>query len=244
MAMEVNWLSAKLYNRWTRSRMAGKELSPLAEANLRALEYARPRDSAVSHDYVVVDLETTGLNPRRDRVVSVGAFRISNGRIRLDQVFNELVNPGRDIPPDSIRVHAITPDAIRYARPAWEVFDDFLQFLGHDVLVAHHARFDLYFINWVMRNRYGFKLQNLVVDTILMCRHALPDPDFLGVTREAKRCSIDSLAERFGLEVPERHTAIGDAFATALIFQRLLVVLENAGYDTLAGLVKVAGVWW
>jgi DNA polymerase III subunit epsilon len=193
--------------------------------------------------FVVVDLETTGLDPKRDRVVSVGAFRIVDGRIRLGDVFSELVNPGRDIPPESIRVHAILPDMIRNARPAWEVFDDFLGFLGRDILVAHHARFDLYFINRVMRERYGFRLQNLVIDTILMCRYAIPDPDFLGVTREARRCSLDALAERFGLSVPERHTALGDALTTALVFQRLLPLLEAAGYRSLGDLAGLAGVW-
>ena len=239
----MSYLAARLYNWWLRRRLAQKPLAPLAQDNLNALANIRPDDPALDHNFVVVDLETTGLNPRKDRVISVGAFRLVKGRVRLGEVFNELVNPGREIPPDSIRVHAIVPDMIKSARPAWAVFDDFLKFLGDDVLVAHHARFDLYFINWVMRERYGFRIQNLVVDTILMCRHALPDPDFLGVAREAKRCSLDSLAERYGFYVPERHTALGDAYVTALIFQRLLQTLEKMGYCSLRDLMKVAGVW-
>lgn len=239
----MNLQGVRLYNRWQRLRLAGRKINPLAERNLHALERLRPRDPAASHRYVVVDLETTGLDPSKDRVVSVGAFRVVNGRVRLGEVFSELVNPGRDIPADSIMVHAIVPDMIADARPAWEVFEDFLQYLGDDILVAHHARFDMYFINWVMREQYGFRLQNLVVDTVLMCRHALLEPDPYGQRRGARRCSLDALAERFGVHVPERHTAIGDALATALIFQRLLLELERAGWKTLAELAKVAGVW-
>ncbi len=239
----MNLKGVRLYNRWQRLRLGGKDLGPLAQRNLHALDRLRPGDPADSHRYVVVDLETTGLDPGRDRVVSVGAFRVVRGRVRLGEVFSELVNPGRDIPADSIRVHAIVPDMIAEARPAWEVFDDFLEYLGDDILVAHHARFDMYFINWVMREQYGFRLQNLVMDTVLMCRHALLEPDPYGQRRGAKRCSLDALAEYFGLQVPERHTAIGDALATALIFQRLLVELERAGWKTLAELTKVAGVW-
>ena len=192
---------------------------------------------------MVVDLETTGMDPHKDRVVSVGAFRVVGGRVRLGEVFSELVNPGRDIPPESIKVHAIVPGMTRDARPAWEVFDDFLEFLGDDILVAHHARFDLFFINWVMRQRYGFRLQNLVVDTVLMCRNALLEPDPYGVRRGAKRCGLDTLVERYGIELPERHTALGDALATALILQRLLPELARAGWSTLKELVDVAGVW-
>ncbi|MFH1136114.1 MAG: 3'-5' exonuclease [Pseudomonadota bacterium] len=239
----MNLFGPRIYNLMLRRRLSGRELNTLAERNLESLEHLRLNEPARSHRFVVVDLETTGLNKKRDRVVSVGAFRIVEGRIRLGEIFSELVNPGRSIPSESIMVHAITPDAIRTARPAWEVFQDFLEFLGTDILVAHHAQFDLHFINRVMREQHGFKIQNLVLDTILMCRHALPDPDFLGVSREAKRCSLDNLTELFGLKAPERHTALGDAMITALIFQRLLLILERAGYTALRALVKLAGVW-
>ena len=239
----MNFFGPRIYNRILRRRLSGRKLGPLARKNLEALDHLRLNEPARTHRFVVVDLETTGLNKKKDRVVSVGAFRIVDGRIRLGEVFSELVNPGRSIPPESIRVHAITPDAIRTARPAWEVFQDFLTFLGNDILVAHHAQFDLHFIDWVMREQYGFRIQNLVLDTILMCRHALPDPDFLGVNREAHRCSLDNLSELFELKTPERHTALGDAMLTALIFQRLILMLEQAGHVTLRSLVKLAGVW-
>jgi DNA polymerase-3 subunit epsilon len=162
--------------------------------------------------------------------------------VKLDEVFSELVNPGRDIPEDSILVHAIVPDMCRDARLAWEVFEDFLDFVGDDILVAHHALVDLFFLNWVMQEQYGFRLQNLMVDTVLMCRTALIEPDFYGQRKGAKRCGLDALAERYNIYVPERHTALGDALATALIFQRLMHQLEENGWSTLRDLIEVAGV--
>jgi DNA polymerase-3 subunit epsilon len=238
----VNIYAAFLLNKLLRLRLRRRRLPPRARENLAALDELCPSAPARSHRFVVVDLETTGLDPHKDRVVSVGAFRVVEGRIKLGQVFSELCNPGRDIPVESIQVHAIVPDMIRHARPAWEVFDDFLDFLGRDILVAHHALFDLFFLNRVMRERYGFPLQNLVVDTVLMCRAVLIEPDPYGQRRGAKRCSLDALAERYRINVPERHTALGDALATALIFQRLLTELERAGWTTLKDLVAVAGV--
>jgi len=238
----VNIWSAILLNRYARLRHGRKALPPRAKANLRALDKLRPREPALSHDFVVVDLETTGLDYHKDRVVSVGAFRISGGNIKLGEVFSELVNPGRDIPEDSILVHAIVPDMCRDARDAWEVFEDFLDFLGDSIMVAHHALVDLFFMNWVMTEQYGFRMQNLMVDTVLMCRTALIEPDFYGQRKGARRCSLDALAERFRIYVPERHTALGDALATALIFQRLMHLLEESGWSTLADLIHIAGV--
>ena len=192
----------------------------------------------------MVDLETTGLNLAHDRVVSVGAYRMVEGHIRLGEVFNELVNPGRDIPPSSIKIHGIVPDLVAEARSAWEVFKDFLPFLGVDVLVAHHARFDLHFINKVMRRSFGFPLQNLVLDTVLACRAIAfpPDPYPYGIDLDHRQYSLYNVAKYFGIEIHQRHTALGDALATAMIFQRILVRLEEMGRDSLRNLIKVAGV--
>jgi DNA polymerase-3 subunit epsilon len=223
-------------------RMKGRDLSPLAILNLEALDSLRPEDSARSQRYVVLDMETTGLDAKRDRVVSVGAFRVVHGRVRLGEIFDELVNPGRDIPEESIKVHAIVPDMIHQARPAWEVFDDFMRFAGTDILVAHYAPFDLHFLNKVMRQRYGFTLQNLILDTVEICRSTMLMPDPHGVYQDFKRCSLDALAERFHLEVPERHTALGDALATAMVLQRMLLMLEEQGDGNLGYLIKAGAL--
>lgn len=238
----MNIYNAIFMNRLKRLWYGRKVLSDRARTNLCVLDSLRPRDPALSHDFVVVDLETTGLDYHKDRVVSVGAFRVRDGNVKLGEVFNELVNPGRDIPEDSILVHAIVPDMCRDARPAWEVFQDFLDFLGSDILVAHHALVDLFFLNWVMKEQYGFRLQNLMVDTVLMCRTVLIEPDFYGQRIGAKRCGLDALAEHYNINVPERHTALGDALATALIFQRLMHQMEEAGWKSLADLIDMAGV--
>ncbi len=238
----MNIYNAIFMNRLKRLWYGRKVLSDRARTNLCVLDSLRPRDPALSHDFVVVDLETTGLDYHKDRVVSVGAFRVRDGNVKLGEVFNELVNPGRDIPEDSILVHAIVPDMCRDARPAWEVFQDFLDFLGSDILVAHHALVDLFFLNWVMKEQYGFRLQNLMLYTELMCRTVLIEPDFYGQRIGAKRCGLDALAEHYNINVPERHTALGDALATALIFQRLMHQMEEAGWKSLADLIDMAGV--
>lgn len=234
---------ARLKNRLLRARLGGRSLPPLAAANLLALEGLDPEAPASACSYVVLDLETTGLDPASDRVVSVGAVRLRQGRVRLGDRFGELVNPGRDIPPQAIKVHGITPGMLTHARHAGDVFQDFLAFLGRDILVAHYAPFDLHFINLTMKTLYGFPLQNLVLDTVLMCQQALLPSDPYGIKGHARQCGLDTLAKRFGLPREQRHTALGDALLTALILQRLLAELERKGLARLRQVLSLAGRW-
>ena len=238
----MSLLGAKLKNRLLRARLRGRELPQPARANLSALDHLDPRRPARSYGYAVVDLETTGMDPQQDRVVAVGAVRVVEGRVLLGDSFTELVNPGRAISVEAIKVHGITPDQVAGARPPAEVFQDFLVWLGRDVLVAHYAEFDLHFIHRTMRRLYGFPLQNLVIDTVRMCQGVVLPSDPYGIGRHRRRCALEALAQRFGLDLAERHTALGDAFLTALVFLRMLARLEQVGPGTLRDLLRVGGL--
>ncbi|MEW5913676.1 MAG: 3'-5' exonuclease [Thermodesulfobacteriota bacterium] len=238
----MSLVKARLRNLIARQRFARGEVHPFARANLSALEGIDPDRPATDFSYLVLDLETTGLDPRQDRVVSVGAVRVKEGRVRLGEVFSELVNPGRDIPAEAIKVHGITPDRIASAPHGALVFENFLGFLGRDILVAHYAHFDLHFINRLMLERYGFPLQNLVIDTVLMCQALVLPSDPYGIGRHQQACRLESLASRFGLPQPQRHTALGDALTTAMIFQRMLARLAEKGGGRLKDLLRVAMV--
>jgi DNA polymerase-3 subunit epsilon len=200
--------------------------------------------SARSYRYVVFDLETTGLSLTYDRVVSVGAFRVVDGRIRLGESFNQLVNPARNIPPHSIKVHGIVPDMVAKEKSAEEVFDDFLAFIGVDILVAHHASFDLHFVNRVTQQRHGFGIQNLVLDTLPLCRASIFPPHRApyGIRFNLGEASLDAVAKHFGINIHERHTAIGDALATAMVFQRILARIERGGSGSLKKLMNAGRV--
>ncbi|MBU4564006.1 MAG: 3'-5' exonuclease [Desulfarculus sp.] len=236
----MSLVKAKLANLLLRRRLKRRDLNPHALANLEALEGLDPATPINECRFVVLDTETTGMDPEQDRVVSVGAVRLVQGRVRLGEAFSELVNPGRDIPAVAVKVHGITPDKIASARHGAQVFEEFLGFLGRDILVAHYAKFDLHFINRVMRGRYGFPLQNLVLDTVLMCQAVVLASDPYGISRHQKACRLEALAQRFGIAAPERHTALGDALITAMIFQRMLARLEAVGGARLKDLMRVA----
>lgn len=238
----MNLFLARLRNRWLRIRLRRKQLTPLAEANLSALDHLDSDRKASTYQYVVFDLETTGLNLKTDRVVSVGAFRIVEGRIRLDDIYFELINPGRNISNASIKIHGVVPDMVLTARSASEVFDDFLAYLGNDILVAHHAPFDLHFINKTMIRKYDFPLQNVALDTAVLCRNLLfsTHPYPYGFRVNHSKSSLDAVAKHFDIQIHDRHTSLGDALAAAMIFQRILTRIEKAGSGTLKTLLKAS----
>lgn len=230
---------ARLRNRWTRNRLRVKELPPLARDNLKALEHLDLKQRAKYLRYVIFDLETTGLSLTRDQVVSMAAYRVVEGRILLGDIFSSLVNPDQAIPPSAIKIHGIVPSMVARAPLLEEVFDQFLRYLGSDILVGYHINFDLNFLNICMQQKYGFDLQNLVLDAMVMCRKILFPRHLRSYAIRFKGDQdLDAVAKHFGIQIHERHTALGDALATAMIFQRILVEFEKTGPGRLRNLLS------
>ncbi|MBC7954225.1 MAG: 3'-5' exonuclease [Rhodospirillaceae bacterium] len=179
--------------------------------------------------FVVFDTETTGLQPSQgDQIVQIGAVRVVNGRILSGESFNRIVNPGKTIPPESIKFHGITDEMARDKPPLGVVLPQFRAFAADAVLVAHNAAFDLKFLR--MRERdFGVKFDNPVLDTMMLSSF-LDGP-------EAGH-SLDAICERFGIEITDRHTALGDAIVTAAVLLRHIEMLETRGITTLDQVVK------
>lgn len=235
---------ARLRNRLLQRRLRNQAIDSLAERNIHALDGLRGAYKALSCRYVVVDLETTGLSLARDRVLSVGAVRLEQGGTLAEDFFYELVNPGCRISSESQQIHGIAPEMVADARCFEEVFSDFLAYLGGDILIAHHAKFDLHFLNLAMRKAHGFNLQNLVLDTELMCRHHKVRPPMLPFASMAipARMGLGKLAREMGIRVGDRHTAIGDAVMTAEIFLKCLENDFGGAKCSLGRLVWSAGI--
>ena len=221
---------ARWQNRLINLRSRRKELHPLARANLRALDHIDAGQPARSLRYVVFDLETTGLDLNHDRVVSAAAYRVVDGRIALGDVFSSLVSPGRDIPAAAVKIHGIIPSMVDNAPSFAEVFEKFVDYIGTDILVGYHVGFDLHFLNIYMRRAHGFPVQNLTLDAQSMCRKVCFPQHLRAYAGRLKGSqNLDAVVRHFGIEIPERHTAVGDALATAMIFQRILSELEKNG---------------
>lgn len=175
--------------------------------------------------YVVFDTETTGLLPQQgDEVVQIAAVRIVNGRRVAGEMFDMLVNPGRPIPPSSTAVHGITDQMVADAPDVDEVLCRFHAFAQGTVLVAHNAPFDMQFL----RRReaaLGLRFDMPILDTVLLSAVLFGQHEVH---------SLDALTHRLGIVIPDeaRHTAIGDAVATADATVRMLPMLRGRGLDT------------
>jgi DNA polymerase-3 subunit epsilon len=171
-------------------------------------------------DYVVFDCEMTGLMPTQgDEIIQIGAVRVVQGRVLTGEGFERLVNPGRPIPPGSIKFHGLTDADVAGAPSIREVLPAFREFVGDAVLVGHNAAFDMKFISLKQRAA-GVAFDNPVLDTMLVSRMLDGDED---------DHSLDGLCARYGIAIAGRHTALGDTVGTAELLLKLLDRLEAKG---------------
>jgi DNA polymerase-3 subunit epsilon len=174
--------------------------------------------------FTVFDTETTGLSPSDgDQIIQIGATRIVNGKLLKQESFEQLVNPGRLIPPAGIPIHGITQDMVTGKPPITEVLPAFYAFAQDTVLVAHNAAFDMRFLQLLEKDT-GLVFSHPVLDTLLLSAVVHPN-------QESHR--LEAIAERFNVTVLGRHTALGDAFVTAEVWLRLLPLLQAMGITTL-----------
>jgi DNA polymerase-3 subunit epsilon len=200
------------------------------ERQVGPLDRERPLDELT---YVVLDSETTGLDPARDQIVSIAGVVVRGRTVRRGEVFDALVNPGRPIPAMSARLHGISDAAVADCPPLDVVLPAFLDFAAGAVLVGHHVWFDLHILSREARSLRvePALLEHPVLDTVALSQvvhGTLPNH------------GLEAVAARLGVIVRGRHSALGDALTTAEILIRLLPLLEKRGVQTLGQALAAA----
>ncbi len=181
--------------------------------------------------FTVLDTETTGLNPEGgDEIISIGAVRIVNNRVVYQDYFEELINPGRDIPMESYRIHGINYEMVEEKDPIEKVLPKFKTFTANTVLLGHNLAFDMKMLK-VKEASTQIRFENPVLDTLLLS--AVLHPVHL-------QHDMENIARRLGVNIIGRHTALGDAIATAEIFLKLVPILNSNGILTLKDAVKAS----
>ena len=174
--------------------------------------------------YTVFDTETTGLDPSQgDEIIQIGAVRIVNRRLLRHEAYEQLIDPQRSLPTRSVKIHGITADMLAGQPPIARVLPIFRAFVADTVLVAHNAAFDMRFLE-LKEASTGVRFDRPVLDTFLLSAALFPN-------QETHR--LEAIAERLGVSVMGRHTAVGDAIVTAEVFLKMLPLLAEKGIRTL-----------
>lgn len=185
--------------------------------------------------FVVLDSETTGLDPRKDRLITIGAVSVVAGEILLDDVFDSLIQMPYNL--GSVTVHGVTRDESQSGVTEPVALEAFLEYLRDGCIVGHHIGHDIASLNAGYERHWGFSLQNRSLDTMDLTLHLERDGAFAG--RDAiSNFSLDGLCSQFGVIPHDRHTASGDAFMTAQVFLRLLRLAAKHGRTNLRSLTE------
>ncbi|MET0380866.1 MAG: exonuclease domain-containing protein [Methyloceanibacter sp.] len=191
-----------------------------------ASEGSRALDERLLGDisYTVFDTETTGLDPAQgDEIIQIGATRIVNGKLLRRECFEQLIDPQRSIPEASSPYHGIRPEMVRGQPTIVEALPAFHAFVSDTVLVGHNVAFDMRFLK-LKEAASGVRFNQPVLDTLLLSSVVHPNEASHG---------LEAIAERLGVTVSGRHTAVGDALATAEIFLKLIPLLRQKNILTL-----------
>jgi DNA polymerase-3 subunit epsilon len=203
------------------------------------LELKAPIEGA---DFVAFDTELTGLDFKRDSMISIGAVRMRGGRILPGQTFYRLVRPDSELKSQGVVVHELTHSDLEKADPVEEVLCDFIDFIGDAILVGHFVFIDVNFVNRAMKRIFGVGLQSLSVDTSALHDWLYESDSHFARHHQGMSLKSDlfSLARKYGIEVEKAHNAMYDAYVTAQLFQRFLPFLPECGVRSLKELLMVS----
>ncbi len=203
---------------WLRKKKPG--LSAVQQQRLAQLP--KPRvlgdDSLRSQRWVVVDLETSGLNLNRDQVLSIGAVVIEDGAVDFSQLFERTLQRSDTKLSPSVLIHGLGPSAIAAGSDPAEALLDFMAFVGDSPLLAFHAPFDQHMLGRALKDSLGYRLAHPFLDVADLAPLLCPDTTL----REA---GLDDWLNHFKLQAGERHHASADALATA---ELMLILFSRA----------------
>ena len=180
--------------------------------------------------YTVFDTETTGLNPKEDEIISIGALRIVNSRLLREESFDRLVNPHRSIPHESIKYHGIKVEMLEGRPDISTTLPLFHRFAGGTVLVGHNVAFDMKMLQ-MKQDSTGITFKNPVLDTLLLSAVIHP---------AQTNHDIEAIAKRLGIRIIGRHTALGDAVMTGELFLKMIPLLEDKQIFTLKQAIEAS----
>ena len=193
----------------------------------RELPAVSEKDALMQARFIVVDVETSGLDARKDRLISVGACAVEALRLRAGENYEAILRRDETSKRDNILIHGIGPQAQAAGQPPEEALMGFLEFIGKHPLVAFHAGFDQIMLNRDLRETLGVRLTNPWLDLAQLAPALVPQA-------RLTQAGLDEWLAYFDLRAHARHRAVDDAFATAELFLVLLARARARGLSTMS----------
>ncbi|MFV8340837.1 PolC-type DNA polymerase III [Flavobacterium sp. XS2P39] len=185
--------------------------------------------------FVVLDTETTGFDYINDRILCIGAIILQNGMIPIHDSFEVFIQQ-EHYDQTSAQIHGILKECvIDHRNTELEALQQLLEFLGDSVIIAHHTIFDITMINNALERNGLPKLKNKTLDTAVLYKKTLLVSNLL---ERKENYSLDELADKFDISKKDRHTAMGDAYITAIAFLKILNKLREKKQITLKQLFR------
>ena len=182
--------------------------------------------------FVVFDTETTGLDSSTDKILSIGAISIVNNTIEVADSFEIYLKQDK-FNPKTVEIHGILKEGKIIKINEEQAIEEFINYIGNAVLVAHHAAFDIEMINTSLKRLKLPKLKNKRIDTGILYKKL--------AGKKNEHFSLDKLSEEFNIPKHDRHTASGDAYITSLLFLKIISKLKqerNLNYSDLFRIEK------
>lgn len=189
-----------------------------------AVEFPNPSRDYRNLDYLAIDLETTGLDPKRNGILSVGYVAVRGNRIDLGSARHRLVLADRAIPEASAIIHQITDDQAAHGEPLRIVIEDLLGDLAGKVMIAHHAAVERAFLDVACRHLFGAGLLMPIIDTQALARRSF---ERRNASYKGSDLRLHALGERYNLPRYGAHNALNDALAAAELFLAQAAYLEG-----------------
>jgi DNA polymerase-3 subunit epsilon len=173
--------------------------------------------------FVVLDTETTGLDYSQDRILCIGALVLQNGVMHLEESFETYIEQ-EHYDTSTAQIHGILKDFILKRPTELEALQQFLSFLGDSIIVAHHTIFDVTMINNALKRNGLPELTNKTLDTASLYKKTLIKSHLF---ERKDHYTLDDLADKFDISKKDRHTALGDAYITAIAFLKIVKKLKE-----------------
>ena len=173
--------------------------------------------------FVVLDTETTGFNYDNDRILSIGALVLQNNSIAVQDSFEVYIQQDH-YDKSTAHIHGILKDFVLKRPNELEALQQFLAYLGDSIIIAHHTIFDVTIINKALERNGLPQLTNKTLDTAYLYKKTLIKSHLF---ERKDHYTLDDLADKFDISKKDRHTALGDAYITAIAFLKIIKKLRE-----------------